>query len=84
MTLVLEIEFLAGVCFAAIGPDSEVPDWPPQPDRIFSAFVATWAAHDLNHLGQITEALAKRYREEVGPWRAFLPVLNRPMEDSGG
>jgi CRISPR-associated protein Csb2 len=44
MTLVLEIEFLSGVCFAAIGPDSEAPDWPPQPDRIFSAFVATWAA----------------------------------------
>lgn len=45
MTLVLEIEYLAGVCFAAIGPDSPEPDWPPQPDRIFSALVATWAAH---------------------------------------
>lgn len=44
MTLVLEIEYLAGVSFAAIGPDSEAPDWPPQPDRIFSALVATWAA----------------------------------------
>jgi CRISPR-associated protein Csb2 len=44
MTLVLEIEFLSGVSFAAIGPDSETPDWPPQPDRIFSALVASWAA----------------------------------------
>lgn len=44
MTLVLEIDYLAGVCFAAIGPDSPEPDWPPQPDRIFSALVATWAA----------------------------------------
>src|SRR5690606_26554042 len=30
--------------FVAIGPDSAEPDWPPQPDRVFSALVATWAA----------------------------------------
>ncbi len=46
MALALEIEYLGGVCFAAIGPDSEAPDWPPQPDRIFSALVATWGVHD--------------------------------------
>jgi len=44
MTLVLEIEYLPGVSFAAVGPDSEVPEWPPRPDRIFSALVASWAA----------------------------------------
>lgn len=44
MALVLEIEYLTGTCFAALGPESEEPDWPPQPDRIFSALVATWAA----------------------------------------
>jgi len=44
MTLVLEFEYLSGVSFAAVGPDSDVPDWPPQPDRIFSALVASWAA----------------------------------------
>lgn len=44
MTLVLEIEFLSGVSFSAVGPDSDAPDWPPQPDRIFSALVASWAA----------------------------------------
>lgn len=43
--LVLEIEYLTGVVFAARGPESSVPDWPPQPDRIFSALVATWGAH---------------------------------------
>lgn len=46
MALTLEIEYLGGVCFAAQGPDSDLPDWPPQPDRIFSALVATWGAHD--------------------------------------
>jgi len=45
--------------------------------------IATWAVHDLNHLGQITEAMAKRYRDEIGPWRAYLPIVNREMEDSG-
>lgn len=44
MTLVLEIEFLSGVSFAAIAPNNGTPDWPPQPDRIFSALVASWAA----------------------------------------
>jgi CRISPR-associated protein Csb2 len=44
MSLILEVEYLLGVSFAAIGPDSKAPDWPPQPDRIFSALVASWAA----------------------------------------
>jgi CRISPR-associated protein Csb2 len=44
MTLVLEIEYLTGVAFATRGPDSKIADWPPQPDRVFSALVATWGA----------------------------------------
>ena len=44
MSLLLEIEFLAGVCRAARGPASGVPEWPPQPDRVFSALVSAWAA----------------------------------------
>jgi len=44
MSLVLEIEFLMGTCFASVGPDAGIADWPPQPDRIFSALVATWGA----------------------------------------
>src|SRR5690348_16879312 len=49
MMLVLEIEYLVGVAFAAVGPESPVPDWPPQPDRVFSALVATWAAHGCDN-----------------------------------
>ena len=63
MTLVLEVEYLADVVFAAIGPDSEVPDWPPQPDRIFSALVATWAARGQDDAE--TEAL--RWLEQLEP-----------------
>jgi CRISPR-associated protein Csb2 len=42
MSLVLEIEHLLGVAFAAQTPASDEPDWPPQPDRVFSALVAAW------------------------------------------
>lgn len=43
MSLILEIEFLAGVCRAARQPADDAPEWPPQPDRIFSALVSSWA-----------------------------------------
>lgn len=45
MSLVLEIEYLTGTCFATIGQEKAEVDWPPQPERVFSALVATWAAH---------------------------------------
>lgn len=37
--------------------------------------VATWTAHDLAHLLQINRVMAKRYREEVGPWAEYLSVM---------
>jgi len=39
--------------------------------------LATWVAHDLGHVAQTARVLAKQYREEVGPWREYLPVLDR-------
>ncbi len=38
--------------------------------------LATWVVHDLGHIRQITRVMAGRHREAVGPWRAYLPVLN--------
>jgi DinB superfamily len=40
-----------------------------------SELLATWAAHDLTHLHQISRIMAHQYREAVGPWSAFLGVL---------
>jgi hypothetical protein len=40
--------------------------------------LAAWAVHDLGHLAQAAEAMAKRYRTDIGPWRAYLPVVERP------
>lgn len=39
--------------------------------------LATWVAHDLGHLAQVARVLAKQYRDAVGPWRAYLPILDR-------
>ena len=44
MNLVLEIEFLTGAYRGARSPASDAPDWPPQPDRVFSALVSAWAS----------------------------------------
>jgi hypothetical protein len=38
--------------------------------------LATWVAHDLDHLMQIARVLAFRYRHDVGPWRAYLRVIS--------
>ena len=41
------------------------------------ALLATWVAHDLSHMAQIARVMAKRYRNDVGPWSAYLPILSR-------
>ena len=39
--------------------------------------LATWVAHDLGHVAQTSRVLAKQYCTAVGPWREYLPVLDR-------
>jgi len=39
--------------------------------------LATWVAHELGHVAQITRVMAKQYRDAVGPWEVSLPVLHR-------
>lgn len=39
--------------------------------------LATWVAHDLGHIAQAARVMAKQYREAVGPWREYLPVMDR-------
>src|SRR6185503_12161827 len=40
-----------------------------------SQLLATWAAHDLTHLHQLSRVMAYQYREAVGPWRGFMGVM---------
>ncbi|MEM6814399.1 MAG: DinB family protein [Bacteroidota bacterium] len=37
--------------------------------------IATWTVHDLNHISQITRVMAKQYKDEVGPWKQYLKIL---------
>ena len=59
MNLILEIEFLTGTCRAATAKGNLAPDWPPQPDRIFSALVSAWA----NRGGRPSERAALEWLE---------------------
>jgi hypothetical protein len=40
-----------------------------------SELLATWAAHDLTHLHQLSRTMAHQYRDAVGPWSVYLGVL---------
>jgi hypothetical protein len=40
-----------------------------------SQLLATWAIHDLTHMHQLSRVMAHQYRDEVGPWSAYLGVL---------
>ena len=39
--------------------------------------LATWVVHDLGHIAQIARVMAKRYSDDIGPWRAYLPIVTR-------
>jgi DinB family protein len=38
--------------------------------------LATWVAHDLDHVIQIARVLGRQYADEVGPWRAYLRIIS--------
>jgi hypothetical protein len=42
--------------------------------------LATWVAHDLDHLQQIARAMARRYAHQCGPWTAYVRVLREPVK----
>jgi hypothetical protein len=37
--------------------------------------LASWVVHDLGHVAQVSRVMAKQYRDDVGPWVQYLPVL---------
>jgi uncharacterized damage-inducible protein DinB len=45
--------------------------------------IATWAVHDLDHVGQVYAALAATRDAAVGPWKAYLGILLRRDEAAG-
>jgi len=39
--------------------------------------LACWVTHDLGHIAQIARVMAKQYKSQVGPWTAYIPILNK-------
>ncbi|UTW61595.1 DinB family protein [bacterium SCSIO 12741] len=39
--------------------------------------LASWVVHDLSHIAQIGRVMAKQYKDEVGPWAMYMPLLTR-------
>lgn len=37
--------------------------------------LSTWVVHDRGHISQISRVMAKQYKTEVGPWKAYLGIL---------
>jgi hypothetical protein len=37
--------------------------------------LAAWVVHDLGHIAQIARVMSKQYRDDVGPWVPYMPVL---------
>jgi hypothetical protein len=54
--------------------EGEHPEFGPVTLR---QLLATWVAHDLSHVAQIARVLTQQYRDAVGPWRAYLPIMDR-------
>jgi hypothetical protein len=63
-----------GLTEAQLALEGEHPELGPVTLR---QLLATWVAHDLEHLAQTARVMAKQYREAVGPWRAYLPLMDR-------
>jgi len=54
----------------------ELPGEHPELGRVtLRQLMATWTVHDLGHLAQAARVMAKQYREEIGPWAPYLPVV---------
>jgi hypothetical protein len=39
--------------------------------------LASWVVHDLGHISQTVRTMAKQYTDAVGPWTAYMGILNR-------
>ena len=37
--------------------------------------LATWVAHDLDHIVQIARVMGRQYTDAVGPWRQYLRII---------
>jgi len=56
--------------------DLDLPGVHPGLGRVtLRQLLAAWVVHDLGHIAQVARVMAKQYREEIGPWMPYLPVV---------
>jgi hypothetical protein len=69
-----KLDRLASLCLtdADLTRPGRHPDFGPV---TLGQHLATWVAHDLDHLAQVVRVMARRYSAAVGPWRAYLSIL---------
>jgi hypothetical protein len=75
----LRAENLAALDQLALGPEhlARTGAHPALGTVTLAQLLATWVVHDLGHVAQAARVMAKQYRSAVGPWSAYLPVLQR-------
>ena len=44
--------------------------------------LASWAVHDLDHIGQVYAGMAGSHDADVGPWKQYLGILLRREDPS--
>lgn len=76
--LCLDIAWLTGTAFLARDPSDPAPEWPPQPDRIFSALVASWGLGGED----AAERAALEWLEAQEPPRLHLPEPAHPRQEA--
>jgi hypothetical protein len=68
------------VRLAALGlteEDLSRPGRHPEFGRVtLGQHLATWVAHDLGHIAQVVRVMANQYARAVGPWRAYLSIID--------
>jgi hypothetical protein len=56
--------------------DLDLPGEHPGLGRVtLRQLLAAWVVHDLGHIAQVARVMAKQYRDEIGPWTTYLPVV---------
>jgi len=63
--------------FALTRADLEKPGRHPALGTVtLSNLLATWVAHDFDHVMQVSRVLARQYTDAVGPWSQYLRVIS--------
>lgn len=69
--LVIAWQYLTGRCVATDFTDREQAEWPPHPDRIFQALVASWGERGENP----GERKALQWLEQLTPPQLVAPII---------